>query len=140
MPPNWCRGLRCADEHTKISTDNYAAITKKKIDKSAVPSNVEGSDCQVTIVPHPASGFGVGITLLSLHTPPGKYPWVPGPSLEVFDGDSILSTVLASFSNDSGVEWPSGIRIFGSTTAGELFLACHRLFWGVTGTASSVSK
>ncbi len=63
---------------------------------------------------HPASGFGVGITLRSLHTPSGS-------SFEVFDGRSALSTLLGTFSTRGGVvDWPSGIQFAGSTTAGKL--------------------
>jgi hypothetical protein len=99
--------------HAKISTENISFLTRMTFDGSPVDPE-EIPDCRVTIASNPASGFGAGITLTSLHTPPGS-------SFEVYDGDSVLSPLLGAFSTeDSGVvDWPSGTQFAGSTTAGE---------------------
>jgi hypothetical protein len=108
MVPYCC--FRCTERQTRISTDNYVAVAKL-----APPDEVsytQAEDCRVTITANPASGFGVGITINAMHTPVGS-------SFQVFDGDSILSTFLDSFS-DTAEDWPSGTQFVGSTTAGEL--------------------
>jgi hypothetical protein len=127
---SWC-GCRCANAHVNVATESYVAVTKMS-PADGSPYGPVIPDCLVTIASDPTSGFGAGITLTSLRTPPDSTS-----AFQVFDGDSFLSTVLGTFGTGrvyggwsvdwTSGDWLSGIQFVGSTTAGEAQGACPHI-------------
>ncbi len=99
-----------------ISTANYSGVTLQS--RSPTPGGPASafiypmSDCVLSIQAPVGQGLGVSVTINSAQ---GAREF-----LQVFDGASLLSPVLASFASPDNSLITPGARIVGSSVAGEM--------------------